>query len=191
MKRDSEQVLLEWLVLSAQYGEQEALTALCQRLYPKLLAYARRQLASGDQESANDAVQMTMEVVSTNLGAVKDPAAFKSWVYRILHHKLVDVVRANVRSEKLNAAVESTETTADSLALSLEDTVALEDVLSRLEKTDYQLVHLHYLEGFSSKEIARLLNIAEGTVKSRLFAVRKKLIELSNDEYQTSGEHHD
>jgi RNA polymerase sigma factor (sigma-70 family) len=46
-------------------------------------------------------------------------------------------------------------------------------MLSRLEPQPYQIVHLHYLEGFSMLEISDLLAISTGTIKSRLHQARK------------------
>jgi DNA-directed RNA polymerase specialized sigma24 family protein len=45
--------------------------------------------------------------------------------------------------------------------------------LNRPEQQFYQLVHLHYLEGFSMIEISVLLGIPAGTIKSRLHQARK------------------
>jgi RNA polymerase sigma-70 factor (ECF subfamily) len=50
-----------------------------------------------------------------------------------------------------------------------------EPILNNLEPQLYQLVHLHYLEGFSMIEISDLLSIPAGTIKSRLHQARIRI----------------
>jgi RNA polymerase sigma-70 factor (ECF subfamily) len=65
------------------------------------------------------------------------------------------------------------------------DDSEFEQMLSVLEPSLYQLVHLHYLEGFSILEISDLLAIPAGTVKSRLHQARKLI--QSNLQNSQSG----
>ena len=61
-----------------------------------------------------------------------------------------------------------------------------EQMLSGLQPQLYQLVHLHYLEGFSMFEISDLLAMPVGTIKSRLHQARKLI--QSNLQNSQSGE---
>jgi RNA polymerase sigma-70 factor (ECF subfamily) len=82
MKRNSEHILSEWLVVNCQMGDSDALQQLMKTWYPKLLRYAFRQL--GDEQRAQDAVQNTFEVVSKTIRKLKDPGSFAKWVYQII-----------------------------------------------------------------------------------------------------------
>ncbi|MFQ3189903.1 MAG: RNA polymerase sigma-70 factor (ECF subfamily) [Paraglaciecola sp.] len=82
MKRNSEHILTEWLVVNCQLGDADALQQLMQIWYPKLLCYAFRQL--GDEQRAQDAVQNTFEEVSRTIRRLKDPGSFAKWVYQII-----------------------------------------------------------------------------------------------------------
>jgi len=66
-----------------------------------------------------------------------------------------------------------------------EEEVEREDLLEALKKMDYKkrlIVVLHYYEGYTITEIAKLASIKEGTVKSRLYAAREELRrELTNE----------
>lgn len=174
MKRNSEHILTEWLVVNCQLGDAEALQQLMKIWYPKLLRYAYRQL--GDQQKAQDAVQNTFEVVSKTISRIKDPASFAKWVYQILHNKSVDIIRQKQKQDKLcNEYVQFQEVHAAEQP-SLDDgseEFDFEQMLSGLPPQFYQLVHLHYLEGFSMLEISDLLAIPTGTIKSRLHQARK------------------
>jgi len=172
MKRNSDKILIEWLVLNAQSRDQSALDRLIELLYPKLLRYSFRQL--NDHEQARDVVQNAFETLAKDLHKVSDPAAFISWIYQITHRKGVDHIRRNQRRHKLHAHYEEEQVINDA-EYRPDDSLVINDILKNLDPEPYRLVHLYYLEGFSTKEIASILSIPEGTVKSRLFQVRKQL----------------
>jgi RNA polymerase sigma-70 factor (ECF subfamily) len=161
-------------VVNCQLGDAEALQQLMKIWYPKLLRYAYRQL--GDQQRAQDAVQSTFEAASKTIHKIKDPACFAKWIYQILQHKSVDIIRKKQKQDKLCNEYEQFQDihAADQQTLDngLEN-FGFEQILNGLEQQFYQLVHLHYLEGFSMLEISDLLGIPAGTVKSRLHQARK------------------
>lgn len=51
----------------------------------------------------------------------------------------------------------------------------LTQAIANLPQVEGQVIHLFYLEGLSLKEIAKVLEIPQGTVKSRLFRARERL----------------
>ncbi|WP_293751534.1 RNA polymerase sigma factor [uncultured Paraglaciecola sp.] len=187
MKRNSEHILTEWLVVNCQLGDADALQQLMKMWYPKLLGYAYRQL--GDQQKAQDAVQNTFEVVAKTIRKIKDPGSFAKWIYQILQYKSVDIIRQKQRQDKLCYEYiqfqEINDTEQQTLGGEADD-LQFEKMLSGLPPQLYQLVHLHYLEGFSMLEISDLLVIPIGTVKSRLHQARKQIqMNLQNSQ---SGE---
>lgn len=179
MKRTAEQILVEWLILNAQLGEKAAFEQLLGLFYPKLLRFAARQL--GDDEAARDVVQSALEVASKDLGRVNDPAAFTGWLYQILHRKAVDHIRQITRQRRIGRAVQAESEIVDAVYETSVENVDLDNLLARLGSDDYQVVHLHYLEGLSVREISVALAVAEGTVKSRLFHARQQLKKLMGD----------
>jgi len=176
MKRKSEQILVEWLVLGAQAGDGDALVELIKILYPKLLRYAARQLNSEDQ--AKDVVQNVLEVLSKDLRKVKDAAAFMTWIYQVTHCKGVDYIRDKQRQRALQEHYEY-EQSIHTPECEITDSLLLDDLFRKLDSAQYQLVHLYYLEGFSLNEVANILKVPSGTIKSRLFAVRQYLTKLT------------
>lgn len=176
MKRNSEHILTEWLVISCQMGDAEALQQLIKFWYPKLLKYAYRQLLNS--QSAEDSVQTTLEVVAKTIRNLKDPGSFAKWVYQILQNKGVDIIRQNQKQEKLSQEylqdqeLKNAELNSKSMN---SETKEFEQLLNGLQPLSYQLVHLHYLEGFSMNEIGELLSMPPGTVKSKLHQARKHI----------------
>jgi RNA polymerase sigma-70 factor (ECF subfamily) len=172
MPRDSEQILTEWLVLHAQSGSAEALEQLLKLWYPKLLRYAGRRTRDGD--AAKDVVQEALLAATRRIGRLDDPAAFPKWLYRILERRLVDHLRTQIRRRRGIAGYDAD----NSGAAAPTPGTALEDALASLAMESYQVVHLHYSVGLSVKEIASLIRVPEGTVKSRLHSARAQLRNL-------------
>ena len=178
MKRDSEQALIEWLVIGAQMGDSKALEQLVVKLYPKLMRFSERQLQ--DAEGAKDVVHNTLELLNRNLGTLKDPATFPTSVYQILYRKGVDFIRGNQRYRQYHQDLD-----IEQAEVYFEETpqfIRFEKFLTQLDSGHYHVVHLHYLEGLNIQEVAAVLNLPEGTVKSRLFKARQLLKNSMNGE---------
>jgi RNA polymerase sigma-70 factor (ECF subfamily) len=184
MKRNSEHILTEWLVVNCQLGDSDALQQLMKIWYPKLLRYAQRQL--GDQQKAQDAVQNTFEVVAKSIRTIKDPGSFAKWVYQTLQNKGVDIIRQKQRQDRLCNEYIQFQAVHGSEQADLDEDAEFEQMLNGLQPELYQLVHLHYLEGFSMLEISELLAVPAGTIKSRLHQARKLI--QNNLQNSQSGE---
>lgn len=172
MPRDSEQVLTEWLVLHAQSGSAQALDQLLKLWYPKLLRYAAGQTRGRD--AAKDVVQETLLSVARRIRHLDDPAAFPKWLYRILERRIADHLRAEIRHRRDDSITGETDTRTAQVG----PRTSLEDALGSLAEDSYRVVHLRYLIGLSIKEIASLIGVPEGTVKSRLHSARAQLRHL-------------
>lgn len=100
---------------------------------------------------------------------IRSPKAVKSWLYTTLYREFLRVAKRRSRSEPLENAdlVES----PDDCFLDQIQSAEASDVMSALWqlKTGYrQVVSLYYLESYSYKEIADILDVPIGTVMSRL-----------------------
>lgn len=172
MKRNTEQVASEWLVINIQLGDERAKDTLFSLWYPKLLRYAKNQLQ--DRELAAEAVQNTLLIASRKLHSLRDATVFPAWVYKILQAQGIDLIRGRQRATRAQKTLEIHNDDQHE-SESSEFEIDFARALSGLEVDLYQTVHLHYLEGFNQSETARILDIPEGTVKSRLFTARNQL----------------
>ena len=117
-------------------------------------------------EQCADAVQEALTKAWTRRSKVK-PEYFRAWMMRIVINECHNISRH--RKRVLPAA--DIRIPADPPP----DFTALRDGLTALpEKLRLPLL-LHYLEGFPLADVARILRVPEGTVKSRLYLARKKL----------------
>ena len=127
-----------------------------------------------DESDREDAVQECICKAWEKRDSLKSAGAFRAWVTRILINECYDICR---RGSKIVLLDEMPEAVApESGDRELRDAVMGLDEIYRMP------ILLFYVEGFSIREISRILQIPEGTVKSRLFAGRGKLREVLGEE---------
>jgi RNA polymerase sigma-70 factor (ECF subfamily) len=173
-----ERALDEYLVSLSQAGSVEALDGLARRWTPRLLRYASRVLAGfGDStDAARDVVQETWVGVIRGLRGLRDPAQFPAWIYGIATRKCADAIRAHARRRRLDANVAPGEAGGQAASLtSSEQQIDLTSAIRGLPPIHRAAVHLFYREDLSVEEIASILGVPSGTVKSRLHHAREAL----------------
>jgi len=178
MKRTADQIADELLVLGSQAGDTNAWQRLVQRWHPRLLAQAQR--LAGTPEGAADITQESWLAIVRSLRRLDDPARFRYWAHRIVANKSADWVRRQQRHRKLiHTAAQRTRSLDDSSpadeALRKERVDLVRQAIRRLPTDQRKLLALFYIEGKSIKQIASRLGIPQGTVKSRLHAIRQEL----------------
>lgn len=174
MKRSSEQVWDEYLVLNAQLGNQNALRRLIQRHQGPLLAYIQRLL--GNEADAQDVLQNSLMSCCRHLSRLRDPARFRAWLYRVATNQCRDWQRQAYRQRERQVALDQVLPTLSAKVRSEEDDVRA--ILERLPQDDRSILALFYLEGFSVKELAFTLELSLSAVKTRLYRARGRFDEL-------------
>jgi len=172
---EQERLYTEILVVRCKRGEKEAFELIVELWQKPLLVFALRYL---DQETdALDAVQETWISVIKGLNKLQNPSLFVSWLFRILTNKCIDRIRGKKsklnRLEQLNIRSESLEN------LSRND--SLSKAVKSLSDEQRILIMLRFGQGLQLGQIAAMLNIAEGTVKSRLHRALARLREILGD----------
>ena len=123
-----------------------------------------------------DAVQECICKAWEKNGSLKDEGAFRAWVTRILINECYNICRRNSR---LVLPEELPEEIAPPPGdLSLREAVLALDGIYRIP------VILFYIEGFSIREIAGIMRVPEGTVKSRLHTGRARLRSALEEEVE-------
>jgi RNA polymerase sigma-70 factor (ECF subfamily) len=171
-----EHLLDEYLVSLSQAGSVEAMDGLARRWTPRLLRYAARVLGgSGDAaETARDVVQETWIGAIRGLGGLRDPAQFPAWIYGIATRKCADVIRANKRRRRFDDGG-APGRSEEHPRVGPEHRIDLATAIRGLPPMHRAIVHLFYREELRVEEIASLLAIPPGTVKSRLHHARQAL----------------
>ena len=127
-----------------------------------------------------DAVQETLISAYKSFQNLKNKEYFNTWITRILINKCYDIIRNNKKISYINKEMEVDSNTSYYDIYKSESRV--ERVLNLID-SDLKLVSvLYYYDEYSVKEISELLNIPEGTVKSRLSRARDKMFEILKKE---------
>lgn len=168
----------EILVLQAQHGDGVALDALVQRYQKRVWRHCLVLL--GDEDAAWDAAQETFLTMLREIRGLRHAAAFPLWIHRLATARVRDLQRGASRLRRLEE-IWAQEKPADSINANAPQKLQLSDCLSLLSPEDRTLINLRYMEGFSTRETAAILYIPEGTVKSRLSAIRQRLRHLTGE----------
>jgi len=170
----------EQAVLRLQRGDQSALTPLYNQYAESALRTAF--LITRSRAAAEDAVQDAFVQVIRNIGALRSPAAFRPWFYRIVINTAKRSARNSGRSISLEVGplnqADLTALSPEEAALSLEQIQAVRVAIAQLNDMHREIITLKYYTQLSEEEIAGALSIPPGTVKSRLFRAREALQQL-------------
>lgn len=173
------------LVGRAKKGELTAFETLVTAYERRVYALALR--SSGNEEDARDIAQEVFLRVYRSLDSFRGDSGFSTWIYRITMNICVDFARRNVsapgsltdeddaeRPLPDPCEAHQPEHAAENAALREE----LRAALAALSEDHRQIVLLRDVSGLSYDEIARTLELSEGTVKSRLARARRSLREI-------------
>ncbi len=172
MDKARDRVLDELLVMRCQEGDRESFDLLIRRRQRQLWRYALR--LTGSDDAAWDVTQETWIAILRRIRKLRDPAWFAAWAYRIVRNKCADHCRRAGRQRHLTDALAERQRSNDDPAREGPgDAVA--EALRRLPPDRQELLTLKYCEDLNVLEIAVVLRIPTGTVKSRLYNAREQL----------------
>ena len=141
-----------------------------------------------DEADACDLTQQTFYIWAAKGHQLRDESKVKTWLFTTLHHEFLMARRKQDRFPHVELEQVATELPAVSPPLLYRpDTARVVAALMRLDETYRAPVMLYYLEDYSYIEIAKILGVPIGTVKSRLARGLHRLHQLLNREITTSS----
>lgn len=165
------------LVQRLKGGDRDAFDALYEKYKNTLLRMAF--LVSGRMEDAEDIVQETFVKCYLHIGELKKNEGFRSWLFQILYrtaYRQIKKSRREIPDEEIGIRADATDgvTSLDRI-IRTESERLVNSAVQSLDFKHRAVVILFYYNEMSTREIAKVLECTEGTVKSRLFTARKKL----------------
>jgi RNA polymerase sigma-70 factor (ECF subfamily) len=159
-------------------ADKNAASELLNIYYADIYSYLRR--LCGSQPDAEDLTQETFIKVWSSFGSFAGRSKFSTWVYRIAHNTFIDWQRRNSRnatSHREQWWQECIDKNPGPFVKVAERQLAqrIYEMVDHFDEEKRQVVHLHYYQGLSLRETAKVLDIATGTVKYRLREVFKIL----------------
>ena len=162
-------------------GEQYAFEELFYRHHRQL--YRLAQITSRNPEDAADALQDAMLSAHRSAPRFRHDSAVSSWLYRIVVNACLDRLRRN-KTHPTSVLEDDVHHVGDPTPR-VDTAIVVERALLRLPVEQRAVVVAVDMQGYSVAETARMLGVAEGTVKSRCSRARAKLAEAL--EYFNAG----
>jgi RNA polymerase sigma-70 factor, ECF subfamily len=156
-----------WLVLRAQAGDRAALEALLSHAETLLRPFATLMLR--DADAVDDVLQDALLIVYRKLGALREPRAFAAWARRIASREIFRALRGRRAHDQIHEELDPRlPDGAEPLQPPDGLLERLPTLLERVSPASRAVLALHYLQDLSLDEIAAVLDLPIGTVKSRL-----------------------
>ncbi len=188
LDRPAELTAQEALFVSRLKANEDAAYDELVRMYSSPIYHVAYRM-TGDAAEASDAVQDIFLKIFRNIGGFKGEAALKTWIFKIAFSEILNRLRWWKRrhrdttlslDESPNGnvpghGVADAGPTPEEVLQAKERENAIQQALRRLSHEHRSIIVLRDIEGFSYTEIADVLGISMGTVKSRLARARADL----------------
>ncbi len=162
----------------AKKADKNAACQLLEIYHYEIYTYLKR--LCGNRQDAEDLTQQTFLKVWTSLDDFSWRSTFSTWLYRIAYNTYIDWQRKVTHIEQDYPDPwwdECINANPGPLANIVERQIAqhLYEAIEQLDDDKKHVIHLHYYQGLSIRQTAKVLNIANSTVKYRLREVLKIL----------------
>jgi len=156
-------------VKKAKRGDTAAFADLYQQIYADLYRFALYTLKN--KTDAEDAVSETVVDAFASIRKLRQPEAFKGWIFRILYNKCKDRLREYAKKD-VDLPEDYREVPAEE---KVEDGAVMRTLFFELGEEERLIISMHLFAGYTSKEIAKLLGLNENTVRSKESRALKRL----------------
>lgn len=174
----------ELLLKRAQRGDPEAFEQLITPLESLVWRVCWHYM--GRREAAEDCAQDAMVRVWRGLNSYRGDCGFESWVYRIAANTCLDALRRQKREKSVSLEPMKEEgfdppdpgPGTEAQIMAREDRDRLRSAIASLPEEQRDALVLTQLEGLSYERVAGMLQVTEGTVKSRVNRAKARLREM-------------
>ena len=174
MARDKQAILLELLVLRCKRGEKQAFDLLIRQWEGRLLYYVRRLVAT--EEDAWDVLQQTWIKAFRGIKTLDDPQRLPTWLYQIARRTAASHWRGHYREQaRLEDDADMAELAEAEEGWHFEDAEQVHRALSRVSLAHREVLTLRFMDDLSLEQMAEVLAVPLGTVKSRLCYAKRAL----------------
>ena len=183
----------ELLLRRAQRGDPEAFGRLMEPL--EQLVWRVCWHYTGDREASSDCGQEAMIRIWRALDSYRGDCAFESWVYRIAANCCMDWLRKKKRDRSVSMEPmrdqgfdpADTSPGTEAQVIAKDERHRLREAIALLPEDQREALVLTQLERVSYEEAARMLDVSEGTVKSRVNRAKARLKEILTSEGELSS----
>jgi len=161
------------LVKKAIKGDQEAIGKLVAQYQDAIYRWAFKIVRNA--EDARDIVQEVVLKIITSLTSLQEESKLAHWIYRITYHISLNWLRLTKKTIPLNDIKINDNFKPDLPLEKEEDVLRLNEALKELPRPYQLIIALYYFDEYSYQEIAEILKIPIGTVKTNLYRAKEML----------------
>ena len=155
------------LVKMAKNGNKEAFNQLIIHYQNDLYRIAKSRLYNEDDVC--DAIQETILTAYQSIDKLVKTSSFKAWLIKILINNCNKIYQTNKNSTSLFTENDL------SLSYGLESNLEFLNLMNSLSIDERTIFILYYQDGYSTKEISKILDINHNTVRSKMLRAKSKL----------------
>jgi RNA polymerase sigma-70 factor (ECF subfamily) len=180
IRKEYDSMTDEQLVIALAGGDQRAFDKLYQRYANALISYFMRMLWK-DREKAEDFLHDLFTKLIHRPELFDTTRSFKTWVYSVANNMCKNEYKKQAIRKNTSNGLDSSYPVSDVNKNTLNEVhhqlfkQAFDVKLAALDGKHKEVFEMRHFDGLSMKEIADILEISEGTVKSRLFYATKYL----------------
>ncbi len=167
------------LIERSRAGDKAAFAQLYEQVQEDLYKFALYTL--GNREDAEDAVADTFVDAYKGIAGLREPAAFKTWIFRILSIRCKRAVGGYIQRRNtfdIDDFIDTAALSSENVESDVAENAALAGALSELSEEERMIIALSALHGYTTKEIGTMLGKPHGTVSSKLHRSYIKLREM-------------
>jgi RNA polymerase sigma-70 factor, ECF subfamily len=187
---DKELIYFELLAVRCKRGDTGAIEELIHTFETRLFYYIRRLV--NQEEDAWDVLQETWFKVIQGITKLREPKTLPAWLYRIARNTAISRVRKNIAERNMLADIDS-ELQPVNTEMEMANEISsfnagrVHQALSRISLPHRDVLTLYFLEDLSLNEIAEIIEVPVGTIKSRVYHAKLALRKIIAQE----DEHHE
>lgn len=156
------------LVIKTQLYDRDALNMLLSEIEDPLYSFINRIIK--DPDSSKDILQDTLLKIYNKIKWLNNPAAFKSWAYSIAYRESLRFLKQKKIHLDINQYYDLQEINNDLEVTCLpnDNIEILPQIIDKISPASKLVIEMHFYEGLKLQQVADILDISIGTVKSRL-----------------------
>ncbi len=159
---------MEELITKAKSGNEIAFTELILQMKDEFYKIAKIRLKNDDD--VFDAIQETMLLAYKSLKKLKYNQYFKTWIIKILINECNKIYKNN-KKEYLYEILDNEIISQDNT----EEKINFNFICNKLNKEEGTIILLYYMEKYTDKEIGKIMNIKESTIRTKRTRAKEKL----------------
>ena len=178
---DKQRIYSELLVLRCRQGNKQAFEELISCWQDKLLYYIRRLV--DNEQDAWQLLQQVWVVVLRNIGGIRQPEKFPAWLYSIARNLVLNHLRSKYSQKSFLEEYKGMgNNESENCAAVFDNAEQVHYGLGKVSLPQREVLTLFFFQDLSLDEIAQVLQLPVGTVKSRLHYAKQALRNVLKEE---------